>query len=73
MNNEMLNEEKKLRNPLCIRWDDESHKRLTDAAWRRRISASELVRQLVADGLAELLADESAKGAENSGTGENRP
>lgn len=51
MRNETLNEEIKLRNPLCIRWDDDSHRRLTDAAWRRRMSASELVRRLVGEGL----------------------
>ena len=50
---EPIREEDKLRNPLCIRWDDESHRRLTDAAWLGRISASELVRRLVAKGLQD--------------------
>ena len=54
MRTETMKDEAKLRNPLCVRWDDESHGRLTDAAWRQRISASELVRRVVAEGLAAM-------------------
>jgi hypothetical protein len=53
---EQIKEETKLRNPLCVRWDNESHRRLTDAAWRERIHASELVRRLVAEGLTRIAA-----------------
>ena len=49
-----MREEERLRNPLCIRWDDEGHKRLTDTAWRMRLPASRLVRQLVDEGLLRL-------------------
>lgn len=51
MKTEAMKDEAKLRNPLCVRWSEEDHRRLTDAAWRRRMSASELVRRLVALGL----------------------
>ena len=54
MRTETMSEEQKLRNPLCIRWDDASHVRLTDTAWRMRVSASELVRRLVDEGLQRM-------------------
>ena len=39
------------RNPLSVRWADDEHRTLVDEAWRRRMSASELVRRYVIDGL----------------------
>lgn len=61
MRTEIMREEDKLRNPLCIRWDDASHRRLTDAAWQMRVSASELVRQLVDEGLHRMDTEGMAK------------
>ena len=58
MRTEQMRDEEKLRNPLCVRWNDAEHRALTDAAWRMRIHASELVRRLVAEGLAKLAAAE---------------
>lgn len=63
MRNETMRDEDKLRNPLCIRWDDEGYQRLTDEAWRIRVSASELVRRLVEEGLRRL----DAEGAQKAG------
>ncbi len=40
-----------LRNPLCVRWSDADHKLVTDTAWARRLRVSELIRQLVLEGL----------------------
>ena len=44
-------DEERRRNALSIRWSDSEHRALVDAAWRRRIPASALVRQYVAEGL----------------------
>jgi len=52
--NETMKDEDRLRNPLCVRWNDEEHRTLTDTAWRMRIHASELVRKLVAEGLSRM-------------------
>ncbi len=57
MHTERMKPEEMLRNPLCVRFDVPSHQRLTDAAWRRRMSASALVRELVARGLDADLAE----------------
>jgi hypothetical protein len=43
-----------LRNPLCVRWTDADHIRVTDMAWARRMRVSELIRQLVLEGLAKM-------------------
>jgi hypothetical protein len=61
MTTEPMMDAQKKRNPLCIRWDDEGHRALTDAAWRMRISASELVRRLVAEGLQRMAAEAGTK------------
>lgn len=52
--NEEMRDEDRLRNPLCVRWNDEEHRLLTDTAWRMRIHASELVRRFVTEGLAKM-------------------
>ena len=44
-------EEDLKRNCLTIRWPDKQHRTVTDEAWRRRQSASELVREMVIEGL----------------------
>lgn len=54
MKEEKIPAEMMLRNPLCVRWTDADHKRVTDTAWARRMRVSELVRQLVLDGLAKM-------------------
>ena len=51
------------RNALSIRWSDSEHRELVDAAWLRRIPASELVRQYVAEGLRRDGAEEAAGGS----------
>lgn len=51
MRNEMIPEEMMLKHPLCVRWDDAGYKLVVDTAWQRRMRVSELVRQLVLDGL----------------------
>lgn len=50
MKNETVPEEM-LRNPLCVRWNDPDYKLVVDTAWERRMRVSELVRQLVLEGL----------------------
>ena len=40
------------RNPLTVRWTDQEHRLVVDEAWKRRISASELVRRFVLESLA---------------------
>ena len=51
-----------LRNTLTIRWPDGLHRRLVDEAWRRRLHASDLVRDYVAKGLeADGVAAEPAE------------
>ena len=51
MRDETIPEEMMLRHPICVRWDDADHKLVVDAAWSRRMRISELVRQLVLEGL----------------------
>jgi|GEM_PF-1813942 len=51
MKEEKIPAEKMLRNPLCVRWTDADHKLVTDTAWARRMRVSELIRQLVLEGL----------------------
>jgi len=51
MKNEMVPEELMLRNPLCVRWTDADYKLVVDTAWERRLRVSELIRQLVLEGL----------------------
>jgi hypothetical protein len=53
MNNEKVPDEMMLRNPLCVRWTDADYRLVTDTAWQRRMRVSELVRQLVLEGLQE--------------------
>jgi hypothetical protein len=64
MKNEEMRDEIRLRNPLCVRWNDNEHRALTDAAWRMRIHASELVRRFVTEGLAKM--DQPAGGQPNA-------
>ena len=54
MKEEKIPAEKMLRNPLCVRWTDADHKLVTDTAWARRLRVSELIRQLVLEGLAKM-------------------
>ena len=51
MNEEAKREEELLRNAMTLRWTDADFRLVADTAWRRRMSASELVRQLVIAGL----------------------
>ena len=51
MKSEMVTEALMLRNPLCVRWTDADYKLVVDTAWERRMRVSELVRQLVLEGL----------------------
>ena len=44
-------ESEMLRNTLTIRWGDAEHRAVVDEAWKRRMSASELVRGYVVAGL----------------------
>ena len=44
-------EEDLKRNCLTIRWPDAQHKAVVDTAWRRRTSASEMIREMVLDRL----------------------
>ena len=44
-------ENEQRRNALSVRWSDDEHRTLTDEAWKRRLSASELVRRYVSEGL----------------------
>jgi len=58
-----MKDEAKLRNPLCVRWNNEEHRALVDTAWRSRVHASELVRRLVAEGLARMATTQRGPGA----------
>ena len=70
MKNEMVPGEMMLRNPLCVRWTDADYKLVVDTAWERRLRVSELVRQLVLEGLREADGGNAAKAAaEASGGG----
>ncbi len=51
MKEEKIPAEMMLRNPLCVRWSDADYKLVVDTAWERRQRVSELVRQLVLEGL----------------------
>ncbi len=51
MREEIIAAEMMLRNPLCVRWSDADYKLVVDTAWERRMRVSELVRQLVLEGL----------------------
>ncbi len=53
MDNEIKRPEEQMRNPMTTRWTDADFKLVADTAWRMRISASELVRRLVLEGLNE--------------------
>ena len=53
MKSEMVPGEMMLRNPLCVRWTDADYKLVVDTAWERRLRVSELVRQIVLEGLRE--------------------
>ena len=56
MSRKPMMDEEKLCRPLCVRWSDAEHKALIDTAWKMRVHASELVRRLVAEGLAQIAA-----------------
>lgn len=49
------------RNCLCIRWDDASHRLVSDEAYKRRTNCSELIRQIVLERLPreEVKAEQS--------------
>ena len=51
MKMEAKRDEERLRNPMTSRWTDDDFRLVSDEAWKRRMSASELVRQLVIAGL----------------------
>ena len=53
MKTEAKRDEERLRNPMTTRWSDADFRLVSDEAWRRRLSASELVRRLVIRGLEE--------------------
>ena len=45
-------ESEQVRVPMTTRWTQTDYRLVTDTAWCKRISTSELVRRLVLDGLA---------------------
>ncbi len=51
MKNDEKQQETRLRNPLCVRWTDSDYKFVVDESWRRRTRLSEMIRQLVLNGL----------------------
>ena len=51
MRKAMVPEAKMLRHPICVRWGADDHKLVTDMAWDRRMRVSELIRQLVLEGV----------------------
>ena len=52
MRTEAKRDEERQRNPMTTRWTDGDFKLVADTAWKRRLSTSELVRQLVIRALA---------------------
>jgi hypothetical protein len=61
MKTETMREEDRLRNPMTTRWTDDDFTLVSDTAWRRRMSTSELVRQIV----LEVLGKQSASDMQN--------
>lgn len=50
---EKLAEEQQLRNTLSIRWRDGEHQAVTEIAWKRRTSASAMIREIVLSALED--------------------
>ena len=67
MKSEMVPGEMMLRNPLCVRWTDADYKLVVDTAWERRLRVSELVRQIVLEGLREGDGEAAETATEASG------
>jgi len=59
-----LPESEQKRNCLCVRWDDASHQLVSDEAYKRRTSCSDMIRQIVLERLprAEVKAEPSQVG-----------
>lgn len=56
MRTEEKRDEERLRNPMTTRWTDADFKLVADTAWRRRLSSSELVRQIVLEAFGKQSA-----------------
>ena len=53
MKSRIQNEEERLRNSLTIRFNDKEHKNICDIAWKSRVSASQMIRDIILEKLNE--------------------